>query len=42
MLSDDIDNYVLQKTELLVRILSNAGFTPTEINAVRAMNQPRT
>jgi GrpB-like predicted nucleotidyltransferase (UPF0157 family) len=38
---DDIDIYVLQKTELLVRILSEAGFTPAEIDAVRAANQPR-
>ena len=37
---EDIDSYVAGKTDLLVRVLSEAGFTPSEIDAVRSMNLP--
>ena len=36
--ADDIDDYVMRKTDLIARVLSEAGFTSDEIEAVRAMN----
>ena len=38
--ADDIDDYVARKTDLIVRILSTAGFTRAELDAVRAINLP--
>jgi len=37
---EDIDAYVTGKTDLLVRVLSEAAFTPSEIDAIRLMNRP--
>jgi len=37
---EDIDLYVTGKTDLLVRVLSEAGFTPSEIDVIRLLNLP--
>ena len=37
---DDIDAYGMLKTDLLVRVLSEAGFAAPEIDAIRSMNRP--
>lgn len=38
--AEGIDDYVARKTDFIVRVLSGAGFTPAEIAAVAAINQP--
>ncbi len=37
---DDIGEYVERKTELLTRILADAGFSEEELDAIRAANRP--
>ncbi|HEX5038974.1 MAG TPA: GrpB family protein [Candidatus Limnocylindria bacterium] len=37
---EDIDLYAAGKTGLLVRVLAEAGFTPSEIDAIRSLNRP--
>ena len=39
---DDVDIYAMRKTDLIVGILSAAGFTQPEIDAIRAINLPPT
>jgi GrpB-like predicted nucleotidyltransferase (UPF0157 family) len=39
--SRDVDTYVEGKTELLVAILADAGFTAAELARIRAANRPR-
>ena len=37
----DIDQYVFGKTDLIVSLLTRAGFTESELVTIRAANQPR-